>query len=423
MKTAAGLASVLALLGASALATSALTTSAWAAPKPLSDAQLSQIVAGTGFAVVGEISDTNTEGVNPPDPLLVNSWGLSEAPAGGPLWVANNGTGTTTLYNFDNFSKVALNVTIPGPGGAMGTPTGTVFTSLNGTDFDVTGGGKTGHSLFLFDAEDGTISGWAPSVALTTTFTAVDQSASGAVFKGLAISPDVGGGSGPGRGHGMGDQEDQNEGMGHGDDQHGQMTPGVTPTPQTIYAADFTQGKVEMFNGQFMQTGSFTDPSLPAGYSPFNVQVLNGKLYVAFAKSSGGLDEMHGAGLGFVDVFTLSGQKITTLVSNGPLNAPWGLSIAPKSFGKLAGALLVGNFGDGTINAFDPKTGAFLGAVTSPGGAPVTIDGLWALRNGPDGSVIFSSGPDGESHGLVGVILPANHRASWAFQAHVMRGH
>jgi hypothetical protein len=414
MKTAA-VASVLALLASSALATSALSTSAWAAPKPLSDAQLSQIVAGTNFIVMGEISDTNTEGANPPDPLLVNSWGLSEAPAGGPLWVANNGTGTSTLYNFDNFSKIGLNVTIPGAGGAMGAPTGTVFTSVNGTDFDVSGGGKTGHSLFLFDTENGTIAGWSPSVAMTTAFTAVDQSASGAVFKGLAISPDEDGGSGPGKGHGMGDQEGQNMGMG--------KTPGVTPTPQTIYAADFTQGKVEMFNGQFQQTGSFTDPSLPPGYSPFNVQVLNGKLYVTFALGSGHHDETDGAGLGFVDVFTLSGQKIATLVKQGPLNAPWGLSIAPKSFGKFAGALLVGNFGDGTINAFDPNTGKFLGAVTSPGGAPVTIDGLWALRNGPDGSVIFSSGPDGENHGLVGVVLPANAKASWAFQAHVMRGH
>src|SRR6185437_4163106 len=234
MKTAA-VASVLALLASSALATSALTTSAWAAPKPLSDAQLSQIVAGTNFIVMGEISDTTTQGANPPDPLLVNSWGLAEAPAGGPLWVADNGSGMSTLYNFNTFAKIPLNVTIPGAGGAMGAPTGTVFTSLNGTDFNVSGGGKTGHSLFLFDTENGTIAGWSPGVALGTAFTAVDQSMSGAAFKGLAISPDVGGGSGPGRGHGMGDQQGQNMGMG--------KTPGVTPTAQTLYAADFTQGK------------------------------------------------------------------------------------------------------------------------------------------------------------------------------------
>ena len=377
MKTAAGVASI---------ALALLATSALAQPKPLSDAQLSQIVAGTHFVVINEISDTNTEGTNAPDPLLVNAWGLSEAPAGGPLWVANNGTGTTTLYNFQNFSKIPLNVTIPGPGGAMGTPTGNVFTSLTGNSFDVTDGVTTGHSLFLFDAEDGTISGWAPTVALNTTFTAVDQSASGAVFKGLAIAR------------------------------------ADTSTP-LLYAADFVQNKVEMFDGSFTQIGSFTDPSLPAGYAPFNVQVLNGKLFVTFALRGTGLDEQHGAGLGFVDEFSLSGQKIATLVSHGPLNAPWGLAIAPADFGQFKGALLVGNFGDGTINAFDPQTGKFLGQVTSRGNRQISIDGLWALHTGPDGTIVFSSGPDDENHGLVGVVAPFRGNATWSSQAHVMVGH
>jgi uncharacterized protein (TIGR03118 family) len=376
MKTAAGLASVLALVATSALA----------APKPLSDAQLSQIVAGANFVVINEISDTNTEGANPPDPLLVNAWGLTEAPAGGPLWVANNGTGTTTLYNFQDFSKIPLNITIPGSHGAQGTPTGTVFTSLTGDAFDITRGALTGHSLFLFDAEDGTISAWAPTVDLTSTFVQVNESAAGASFKGLAIA------------------------------QPNSATP-------TLYAADFTQNKVEMFNSTFHKTGSFTDTSLPAGYAPFNVQVLNGTVYVAYALRGSGIDEVDGAGLGFVDTFTLSGHKIATLVSGGNLNAPWGLTIAPASFGQFAGALLVGNFGDGKINAYDRTTGAFLGEVASPGGAPLSIDGLWALRNGPDGTVVFSSGPDGEAHGLVGVIAPARAKASWATQAHVMRGH
>jgi uncharacterized protein (TIGR03118 family) len=377
MKTAAGVASI--VLGL-------LATSALADPKPLSDAQLSQIVAGTHFVVIGEISDTNVEAGNPPDPLLVNAWGLSEAPAGGPLWVANNGTGTATLYNFANFSKIGLNVTIPGPGGAMGTPTGNVFTSLTGNSFDVTDGTNTGHSLFLFDAEDGTISGWAPSVALTTAFTAVDQSASGAVFKGLAIA-------------------------------------GADTSLPLLYAADFVQNKVEVFNGSFAQIGSFTDPSLPPGYAPFNVQVLNGKLYVTFALRAGGIDEQDGAGLGFVDVFTLTGQKITTLISHGPLNAPWGLAIAPADFGQFKGALLVGNFGDGTINAFDPQTGKFLGELTARGNRPIPIDGLWALRTGPDGTIVFSSGPDSEHHGLVGVVAPFRGNATWSSQAHVMVGH
>lgn len=377
MKTAATAAIVLGLFATSALAH----------PKPLTDAQLSDIVAGTDFVVIDKISDTNTEGANPPDPLLVNAWGLSEAPNAGPLWVANNGTGTTTLYNFADLSKIPLNIVVPGPKGTQGAPTGTVFTSLTGNTFEIDrGGGRTGHALFLFDSENGTISGWAPNVALNTTFTVVNESNAGAVFKGLAIAS-------------------------------------PSATAPILYAADFTQNRVEMFDSTFHKTGSFTDTSLPTGYAPFNVQVLDGKVYVAFALRASGIDEQDGAGLGFVDVFTTSGHKIATLVSGGNLNAPWGLTIAPASFGQFAGALLVGNFGDGKINAYDRNTGAFLGPVTAPGGAPLTIDGLWALRNGPDGTVVFSSGPDGESHGLVGVIANSAAKASWAAQAHVMLNH
>jgi uncharacterized protein (TIGR03118 family) len=386
------------LAGAASLMLGLLATSALATPRPLSDAQLSGIVAGAGFIVVNEISDTNTEGANPPDPALVNSWGLSEAPAGGPLWVANNGTGTTTLYNFKTFGKIPLGgaaITVAGPGGTQSSPTGTVFTTPTGNSFDVTLNGATGHSLFLFDGEDGTISGWAPSVAINTTVVAVDQSAApdangvfhGAVYKGLALLSD--------------------DGAPH------------------LFAADFSQGKVEVFNSQFKQISSFTDPSLPPGYAPFNVQALNGKVYVTFAlQNAAKHDDVAGAGHGFVDVFDMEGHKIKTLVSGGPLNSPWGLTIAPESFGKkLEGALLVGNFGDGKINAFDPHTGEFLGTVNSPGGAPVTIDGLWALRQGPDGSVIFSSGPDGETHGLVGVVRPTWAKASWAYDSHVITHH
>ncbi|HEY2359208.1 MAG TPA: TIGR03118 family protein [Phenylobacterium sp.] len=373
---------------AAAFALSLMASTALAAPHPLSDAQMSQVVAGEDFVVVNEISDTNTEGANPADPLLVNAWGLSAAPAGGPLWVANNGTGTSTLYDFTSFSKIPLNVTIPGPHGAEGTPTGTVFTNLALNTFPVSEGGVSGHSFFLFDSEDGTISGWAPTVDPTSAIIAVNQSASGAVFKGLAIT-----------------------------------NSGKADASAKIYAADFSQNRVEVFNSQFHQIGSFTDPALPPGYAPFNVQALNGKIYVAFALRGHGLDEMHGAGLGIVDVFDPHGHKISTLVTGGLLNAPWGLTIAPKSFGQLAGALLVGNFGDGKINAYDPTTGAYLGTVHSPGGVPISIDGLWAMRQGPDGSVIFSSGPDDEAHGLVGVVRPTSAPASWALQSHVVLGH
>ena len=367
---------------AASIVLSLLATSALAAPVPLSDAQLSQVVAGEDFTVVNEVSDQAAIGAPTTDPLAVNAWGLSQGP-GTPLWVANNGTGTSTLYSTSTFSKIPLNVNIPAPDGSPGAPTGTVFTSFAGPGFNVSKNGVSGHSLFLFDSEDGTITGWSPSVDQHNAITAVDQSSMGAVFKGLAML--------------------------HAD------------TPM-LYAADFTNGQVKAFDSQFHQTGMFTDTSLPAGYSPFNVQVLKGMVFVSFALHGSGNDEVDGAGLGAVDVFDTSGNKIRTLVSGGPLNAPWGMVIAPSSFGKFAGALLVGNFGDGKINAFNPTTGAFLGTLDSSG-TPLSIDGLWALHEGPDGTVIFSSGPDGESHGLIGVIRPNFAKASWAFQSHTTTGH
>lgn len=376
MKAAFGIASIVAGL---------LTTSALATPVQFNDAQLSQIVAGddfkaTNFTIVNEVSDQAAVGARTTDPLLVNAWGLAPAP-GGPLWVANNGTGTSTLYAPSTFAKNPLEVIVPGPNGTQGTPTGTVFTSATGTGFQISANGTSGHSLFLFDNEDGTISGWAPSVDLTHSIIAVNHAANGDVFKGLAVvNLDAG---------------------------------------QRLFAADFANNRVEVFNDKFQQTQSFTDPSLPRGYAPFNVQTLNGKVYVAFAQHGEGLEEAHGAGLGFVDVFDSTGHKLQTLISNGPLNAPWGLTIAPASFGQFAGALLVGNFGDGKINAFNPKTGAFLGTLDSSSGDPLAIRGLWALTTGPDGTVIFSSGPGHETHGLVGVVKPGWARASWAFQSHV----
>ncbi len=383
------------------VAASLLASTALAAPRPLSDAQLSHVVAGEGFnkfVVVGEISDQFTESGNPADPLLVNSWGLSMGP-GTFLWVADNGTGVSTLYDPSTFAKVPLNVTIPGPGGAVSAPTGTTFTDFT-NDFQVNepsgGGVQSVHSLFLFDSEDGIISGWGllggGKAPPTTAAVAVDQSGAGAVFKGLTL---------------------QDAGVG-----------GAFPE---LFAADFSQNKVEVFDSSFTLLGSFTDPSLPPGYAPFNVQALNGKIYVTFAlRQPGGHDEVDGKGLGFVDVFDTQGDKIATLVKGGAdskLDAPWGLTIAPASFGKFAGALLVGNFGDGQINAYDPNTGKFLGTLKSTGEKSLMIDGLWALRNGPDGSMVFSSGPDGEAHGLVGVVRPSWAAASWAYQSHVTMNH
>ncbi len=356
---------------------SLLAGSAIAAPVKLTDVQLNSVVAGTDFDVVNLISDQ--PGVAPTtDSDLVNAWGLASAP-GGPLWVANNHTGTSTVYDPHNFSKLALTVSIPAPGGGTGAPTGTVFTSLNGTNFQVSQGGKTGHSIFLFDTEDGTVLGWSPAVNQTQAVIAVDQSGVGAVFKGMTLVPI----------------------------QHS----------QNLFATDFANNRVDIFNGQFQQVGSFTDASLPSGYSPFNVQTLNGMVYVAFAKHGEGHDEAHGHGLGYVDIYNTHGQFVRRLVAGGPLNAPWGMAIAPANYGQFAGALLVGNFGSGVIDAFNPTTGAYLGQLKD-NGRPIVIQGLWALMPGADGELLFSAGPAGETHGLVGSIRPETAAASWAFRSH-----
>jgi len=365
------------------LAASLYATAAWGAPVVLDDAQLNQVVAGEDFIIVNKVADQASAGAPTTDPLLINPWGLSQAP-GGSLWVANEDTGTSTIYDFSTFAKVPLNVTIPGVEDEPGNPTGTTFTTFDGDNFRITKNGVTAHSLFLFDSLDGTISGWSPLVDPTHAVIAVDRSDDGAGFTGLTI---------------------RNAGA-----------------SSRLYAADFANNRVEMYNGQFKRVGTFTDPSLPDGYAPFNVQTLNDKVYVAFAlreEEEGEPEEVVGAGLGYVVVFDTNGTKLKTLVSNGPLNAPWGLTIAPASFGKFAGALLVGNFGDGKINAFDPATGQFLGTLQKNDNGPIEIEGLWALRPGPNGSVVFSAGPDDEAHGLVGVIRPAWLKASWADQSHV----
>lgn len=345
-----------------ALALGMTATPASSAPIKLSDAQLGAVVAGTDFVVTNRISDQ--DGVAPlTDSNLVNAWGLSQGP-GTFLWVADNGTNVATFYTPDTFQPNgvlgmgnSLVVNVPGA------PTGTTFV---GSGFTITEGAHSGSTLFAFDTEGGQIEGWNPTVDLHNAVVAVDESAQGSIFKGLTL--------------------------------------GANSAGQTfLYAADFGHGLVKMYDSSFHNVGSFTDPNLPKGYSPFNVQNLNGLIYVTFAKSGGGVDEIDGQGLGVVDVFSTDGVLLRRVAQHGQLNAPWGLAIAPQSFGKFAGALLVGNFGDGQINAYDPLTGRYIGTLRTDG-KPLTIDGLWALRTGPNGTITFSSGPDDESHGLVGSI-------------------
>jgi uncharacterized protein (TIGR03118 family) len=309
------------------------------------------------------------------DPNLVNPWGLSAGPTT-PLWIADNGTDVSTIYpgaaNGMPISIAPLVVSIP-----VGAPTGTVFNPS--TSFKVHVGNQDLPATFLFDSEAGMITAW-PFTDPPGTSATAELSVPGAIFKGLAL------GFVHGRGH-------------------------------LLYAADFHHNQIVVVNGRFHRVhvqGGFTDRRLPDGYAPFNVQNIGGKLYVAYAKQDAAAeDEIAGAGLGFVDVYSRRGFLLHRLVSRGALNAPWGLVKAPAGFGRFGGALLVGNFGNGMINAYNIRTGHWLGQLRRPNGKAVQIDGLWGLRfgNGVTGdrkTLLFSAGIDDEAHGLFGMIRAAH---------------
>jgi uncharacterized protein (TIGR03118 family) len=307
------------------------------------------------------------------DPDLVNAWGMSFSLTS-PVWVSDNGTDVATLYRgasqtTPTITKVPLTVSI-----ADGAPTGQVFNPTG--DFTVTGPGGSGPARFIFASENGAIDAWNPAAAPTTALSMV--SVPGAVYKGLALSTGGGG--------------------------------------SFLYAANFHDNRIDVFDGSFQLTqlaGSFTDPKLPAGYAPFNVANLGGQLFVTYARQDAdGRDDVAGQGHGIVDVFDLQGNFVQRLIQHGRLDSPWGLAIAPAGFGRFSNDLLVGNFGDGRINAFDPATGGFVGVLTSRPGKPIEIDGLWALLfgNGTAGSpttLLFSAGPNDEQDGLFGSITLA----------------
>ena len=303
------------------------------------------------------------------DPNLVNAWGIAFS-SGSPVWIADNGTGLSTLYTGTG-SIVPLVVTIPAPGGTGSAPTGIVFNG--GGAFNVKANDVTGSSVFIFDTEDGTITGWSPSVNLHNAIIAVDNSGAGAVYKGLAI--------------------------------------GSTSDGSFIYANNFSSGWVEIYDSNFKWVKNFTDTQLPPRYAPFGIQNINGKLYVTFAlQDEDKEDDVAGAGHGFLDVFDLNGNKLKRLVSRGELNSPWGLALAPANFGRFSGNLLVGNFGNGHINAFDLTTGAFRGRMLRPTGQTLEIQGLWGLAfgngaaAGPTNTLLFTAGPNDEANGLFGSI-------------------
>ncbi|HLM44353.1 MAG TPA: TIGR03118 family protein [Myxococcaceae bacterium] len=306
------------------------------------------------------------------DPNLVNAWGIAFNPFG-LVWVNDNGTGLSTLYNGDGVPN-ALVVTVPPAPGSTGPgrPSGIVFNGTN--QFVASRGAVSGTSFFIFSTEDGTISGWAPAVDFTNALLVVDNSRSGASYKGLALA--------------------------------------ANGTGFFLYATDFRNGKIDVFDSSFRPAtlaGSFSDPFLPAGYAPFGIQNINGNLYVTYARQDAERDDpVVGKGLGYINIFDANGRLVRRLVSRGKLNAPWGLALAPASFGKFGSKLLVANTGDGVINVYDPQTGHCEGRLERPDGSLVRIDGLWGLSfgsgvsNQPTDTLFFTAGPEGETHGLYG---------------------
>jgi uncharacterized protein (TIGR03118 family) len=351
----------------------ALTAPVWATPAAANDDH-----PRLAFTEVDLVS--NIPGRAPvTDDRVKNAWGLALSPTS-PLWVANNETNIATIYagglGGAAPTVVPLSVTIPG-----GAPTGQAF---NGTgDFVVTGPGGSGPARFLFVSEGGDLTGWNPTAdppVMGQSTATLAAHVDGAIYKGLALAS--------------------------------------TAFGNVLLAADFHNARIDAFDSSLhlIQPAApfFTDPGLPAGYAPFNIAVLDGKIYVAYAKQDADAeDEVAGAGLGFVDVYSGFGLLERRLLSQGPLNAPWGLEIAPASFGKFAGDLLVGNFGDGRITAVDRTTGHVDGQLRDRRGKVIEIDGLWALLHGTANTggtdaVWFSAGPNEEADGLVGQIRPAS---------------
>lgn len=303
------------------------------------------------------------------DANLINPWGISYSP-GNPFWIANNNSGTSTLY--DKNGALQGTFTIPPPGGSSNpaTPTGTVANGLGG--FNV--GGTT--SLFIFDTEDGTISGWNGNGS--AAILAVDNSRMGAVYKGLAMITNT--------------------------------------TGNFLLAANFNSGAVEVYDSTFrltVLTGSFTDPSLPEGFAPFGIHTIGNRVVVTYAQQDAAKhDPVHAPGAGYVSLFTLDGVFVARVASQGTLNAPWGAVLAPSTFGAFGGNLLIGNFGDGTISAFDTQGGTFRGQLQNANGIVITNASLWDLvfdatgQTGAANTLYLTAGLANEQHGLFAAITP-----------------
>jgi len=331
------------------------------------------------------------------DPHLLNPWGVGESGAS-PFWVSDNGAGVSTLYNTSGTPQSRV-VSIPSPDDPLGTggaPTGLVFNIASGQNAFMVSGVNAGGiatsapAVFLFATEDGTILGWNPGVnpkgfdpAKVGNYAIVAvNNRNGAVYKGLAIA--------------------------------------IVDGAPRLYATNFHAGTVEVYGADFkpapgLPPDAFVDARLPRGYAPFNVvpiTVINTtQLFVTYAvQDADQHDDVAGQGHGIVDTYTLDGQMIARFAQHGQLDSPWGVALAPTTFGELAGDLLIGNFGNGQINAYSPTTGEFINKVRDPRNKAVVIDGLWTIKFGNGGSggdkntLYFTAGPNGESDGLFGSL-------------------
>jgi len=316
------------------------------------------VISATAFAQYAAttlVKNTGKKG----DKQLINPWGLAYGPTS-YFWLSDDGSGLSTLYDGLG-NKQSLVVTIPSASGSgLGTPTGIVYKGAQEFKID------NWVSAFMFVTLDGTIQGWS-HFEPNNTLIAVNNSSSGAIYTGLAITSHASG--------------------------------------NYIYAADFWNNKVDVYDGNFNLVTSFTDTGLPAGFAPFGIQDINGQVYVAFAATNGGKG-------GYIDIFEENGTFVKTLVKGKPLNQPWGFALAPSNFGSLSNTLLISNnVNGGTINGFDPNTGAFVGTIETSAGKAIKISQIWGIEfgggaseNGNTNQLFYTAGPQNGAQGVFGVI-------------------
>lgn len=348
------------------------------------------VAAASAFSLTNLVADTAGGTALSVDAHLVNPWGLAIPAGTGPARTANNHTETSTLYDGNGkpqpqpaANQLVVNFAA-GTSGLTFDPTGIVFNAST-SDFIVTSGGKSAAASFIFAGEGGMVAGWSAAVDQTHAVTMYADTG-GAVYKGAAIAMNAG--------------------------------------AALLYATDFHNNKIDVFNSAFVKQASsatafaFADPGIPAGFAPFGIQAINNgasgaaQIYVTYAQqlAPDNHDNASGAGLGYVDIYDTAGKLIKHLVAAGALNAPWGMALAPADFGTFSNALLVGNFGDGKINAYDPAGGNLLGTVSNAQGAPLASPGLWGIAfgndadNQPHNTLFFAAGPNDEANGAYGRI-------------------